>query len=222
MDIEGLGDRFIEELSDLGYVESVADLYKLKLDDLLEMKRRADERDGTTPETAKSGKVATKWAENLIAAIDRSRETTLERLLHALGIEQVGESTAKALAVWFGDLQLIRRIPWPLFKRVPDIGGEVARSLGHFLDQRGNQQVLDALLKHGVRVTDAHPPSAKLREGLDFAAVLGIWRFRSSRRCGRRSWPRHCLPPRQLLNRQRRSSWARCCPQKPARLWLPG
>jgi DNA ligase (NAD+) len=172
MDIEGLGERFIEELSDLGYVASVADLYQLKLDDLLEMKRRADERDGTTPETVKAGKVATRWAENLIAAIDHSRDTTLERLLFALGIEQVGESTAKALAQWFGDLALIRHLPWPLFKRVPDIGGEVARSLGHFFDQRGNQQVLDALLAGGVRISDTHAPSAKLREGLDLATLL--------------------------------------------------
>ncbi len=172
MDIEGLGDRFIEELSDLGYVESVADLYKLQLADLLEMKRRADERDGTTPETVKAGKVATKWAENLVAAIERSRETTLERLLYALGIEHVGESTAKAIAQWFGDLELIRRLPWPLFQRVPDIGGEVARSLGHFFDQRGNQKVIDALAKRGVRVTDTHAPSAKLREGLDLATLL--------------------------------------------------
>jgi DNA ligase (NAD+) len=172
MDIEGLGDRFIEELTDLGYVESVADLYKLKLADLLEMKQRADERDGTTPETVKAGKVATKWAENLVAAIDHSRETTLERLLYALGIEHVGESTAKALAQWFGDLQLIRRLPWPLFQRVPDIGGEVAHSLGHFFDQRGNQKVIDALMKGGVRVTDTHPPSAKLREQLDLATLL--------------------------------------------------
>jgi DNA ligase (NAD+) len=172
MDIEGLGDRFIEELCDLGYVESVADIYRLKLEDLLEMKRRADERDGTTPETVKAGKVATKWAENLLEAIDRSRETSLERLLYALGIEHVGESTAKALAAWCGDLALIRRMPWPLFKRVPDIGGEVARSLGHFFDQRGNQQVIDALLERGVRVTDTHPPSAKLRDGLGLASLL--------------------------------------------------
>jgi DNA ligase (NAD+) len=136
------------------------------------MKRRADERDGTTPETVKSGKVATKWAENLIEAIDRSRATTLERLLYALGIEQVGESTAKALAQWFGDLALIRRLPWPLFQRVPDVGGEVARSLGHFFDQRGNQKVLDGLLKGGVHVTDTHPPSAKLRQELDLATLL--------------------------------------------------
>ena len=172
MDIEGLGERFVEDLSDLGFVQHVADLYKLTLDDLLEMKRRVDERDGTTPETAKSGKVATKWAENLIEAIDRSRRTTLERFLFGLGIQHVGESTAKALAQWFGDLQVIRRLPWPLFKQVPDIGGEVARSLGHFLDQPGNQKAIDDLLARGVVIGDTHPPSGKLRAGLELATVL--------------------------------------------------
>ncbi|HEY5851733.1 MAG TPA: NAD-dependent DNA ligase LigA [Lysobacter sp.] len=172
MDIEGLGERFIESLSDLGYVQSVADLYKLTLDDLLEMKRRADERDDTTPETVKAGKVATRWAENLLEAIDRSRSTTLERFLYALGIQHVGESTAKALANWFGDLQLIRHLPWPLFKRVPDVGGEVARSIGHFLDQAGNQQVIDDLLERGVSIADQHRPTPKLRDGLNLATVL--------------------------------------------------
>jgi DNA ligase (NAD+) len=172
MDIEGLGERFIESLSDLGYVQSVADLYKLTLDDLLEMKRRADERDDTTPETVKSGKVATRWAENLLEAIDHSRNTTLERFLYALGIQHVGESTAKALATWFGDLELIRHLPWPLFKRVPDVGGEVARSIGHFLDQAGNQQVIDDLLARGVTITDTHPPTPKLRDGLNLATLL--------------------------------------------------
>lgn len=172
MDIEGLGERYVEVLSDLGYVTSVADLYRLTVDNLLEMKRRADERDGTTPETVKAGKVATKWADNLIEAIDHSRTTTLERFLFALGIQHVGESTAKALALWFGDLELIRRMPWPLFKRVPDIGGEVARSLGHFFDQPGNQQVIDDLLSRGVTLTDAHPPHPKLRDDLGLAALL--------------------------------------------------
>ena len=172
MDIEGLGDRYIEDLSDLGYLESVADLYRLSLEDLLEMKRRVDERDGTTPETVKAGKIATKWADNLIEAIDHSRATTLERFLFALGIQHVGESTAKALSVWFGDLDLIRHLPWPLFKRVPDIGGEVARALGHFFDQPGNQRVIDALLERGVRIVDAHPPSPKLRPELTLATLL--------------------------------------------------
>jgi len=150
----------------------VSDLYRLTLDDLLEMKRRADERDGTVPETVKAGKIATKWADNLIEAIDRSRDTTLARFLYALGIQHVGESTAKALAQWFGDLDLIRRLPWPLFKRVPDIGGEVARALGHFLDQPGNQQVIDRLLERGVRIGDAHAPNPKLGEALDLATLL--------------------------------------------------
>nr|WP_168191585.1 NAD-dependent DNA ligase LigA [Thermomonas aquatica] len=172
MDIDGLGERYIESLAEFGYLRDVSDLYGLGLDDLLEMKRRADERDGSTPETVKAGKVATKWADNLIAAIDASRDTTLARFLYALGIEHVGESTAKALAQWIGDLALIRRLPWPLFKRVPDIGGEVARSLGHFLDQPGNQQVIDRLLERGVRIGDTHAPNPKLGEALDFATLL--------------------------------------------------
>lgn len=133
-------------------------------------------------------KIATRWADKLIAAIDASRATTLDRLLFALGIEHVGESTAKALAQWFGELELIRHLPWPLFKRVPDIGGEVARSLGHFFEQQGNQQAIDDLLQVGqVRISDEHPPSAKLREGLDLAQLLveaeipGITRLRAER-----------------------------------------
>ena len=156
----------------MGYLESVADLYRLSLEDLLEMKRRVDERDGSTPETVKAGKVATKWADNLIEAIDHSRATTLERFLFALGIQHVGESTAKALSVWFGDLDLIRHLPWPIFKCVPDIGGEVARALGHFFDQPGNQSVIDALLERGVRIVDAHPPSPKLWPELTLATLL--------------------------------------------------
>ena len=133
-------------------------------------------------------KIATRWADNLIAAIDASRDTTLERLLFALGIEHVGESTAKALATWFGDLELIRHLPWPLFKRVPDVGGEVARSLGHFFEQTGNQEAIDDLIVIGqVRINDTHRPSAKLRDGLDFAQLLveaeipGITRLRAEK-----------------------------------------
>lgn len=172
MDIDGLGERYIEDLFDLGYLRTVADLYTLTLDDLLEMKRRADERDGSTPETVKDGKIATRWAENLIEAIDHSRRTTLERFLFALGIQHVGEATAKALAQWFGDLALIRHLPWPLFKRVPDVGGEVARSLGHFFDQPGNQGVIDALLAGGVNVIDTHPPTPRLHVDLTLETLL--------------------------------------------------
>ena len=172
MDIEGLGERYIEDLGDLGYLTSVADLYRLGVDDLVEMKRRADERDGTTPETVKAGKVATKWAENLVEAIDKSRRTTLERFLYALGIEHVGESTAKALATWFGSLSRIRQLPWPVLTLIPDIGGEVARAIGHFFEQEGNQRVIDDLLARGVVPGDEHAPSPKLRARLDAGKAL--------------------------------------------------
>ncbi|WP_115048959.1 NAD-dependent DNA ligase LigA [Xanthomonas arboricola] len=220
MDVDGLGEKFIEVLVDSGVVQGVADLYLLTVDQLLQLRlistaesphaflREAREhlasgaysqlettvvgigvdlagerevpqtwqadllRAGLPPFDWNRKKIATKWAENLIAAIEQSRDTTLERFLFALGIEHVGESTAKALSAWFGDLELIRHLPWPLFKRVPDIGGEVARSLGHFFDQPGNQQAIDDLLQRGVRIGDAHPPSPKLREALSFASVL--------------------------------------------------
>jgi len=172
MDIDGLGERYIEDLGEFGYLQTVADLYKLTLDHLLEMKRRADARDGTTPETVKAGKVATRWAENLLAAIAASRATTLERFLYALGITHVGEATAKSLAAWFGDLALIRHLPWPLLKLVPDIGGEVARAIDAFFEQAGNQKVIDDLLARGVSITDGRPPNARLRGALELGNVL--------------------------------------------------
>lgn len=220
MDVDGLGEKFIEVLVDSGLVQGVADLYLLTVDQLLQLRlisnaesphaflREAREHlasgayaqletrvvgigvdlagEREVPQTWQADllraglprfewnrrKIATKWAENLIEAIETSRDTTLERFLFALGIEHVGESTAKALSAWFGDLELIRHLPWPLFKRVPDIGGEVARSLGHFLDQPGNQQAIDDLLQRGVRIGDSHAPSPRLREALSFASLL--------------------------------------------------
>ncbi len=172
LDIDGLGERLIEGLSDFGFVASVADLFGLSLDDLLQMKRRSDERDGATPETVKGGKIATKWAENLVASIDHSRHTTLARFLYALGIPNVGENTSKLLAAWFGDIDLVRRMPWPILKAVPDIGSEVARAIDHFFAQPGNQRVVDQLLARGVVVADTHAPISKLRAALVPARVL--------------------------------------------------
>ena len=157
IDIDGLGERYIEDLTELGYVQSVADLYKLTLDDLLEMKRRADERDGTTPETVKSGKVATKWAENVIAAIDRSRGTTLERFLYALGISDVGETTAKALARWFGSLDSLMAADVDALQTVPDVGPIVAAHVARFFAQPHNRDVIAELRARGVAWTEHEP-----------------------------------------------------------------
>ncbi|MBS7457530.1 NAD-dependent DNA ligase LigA [Coralloluteibacterium stylophorae] len=172
MDIEGLGERLVEALCDFGYVETVADLYRLDVDAFVEMKRRADERDGTVPETTKAGKIATRWAENLVAALDASRRTTLPRFLFALGIAHLGETTAKTLAGWLGRLEFIRSTPAPVLRALPDIGGEVAESIASFFEQDGNQAVVDALLAAGIVFADEAAPSAALRERLDLAHLL--------------------------------------------------
>ncbi|WP_347260006.1 NAD-dependent DNA ligase LigA [Rudaea sp.] len=172
IDIDGLGERYIEDLTELGYVKSVADLYKLTLDDLLEMKRRADERDGTTPETVKAGKVATKWAENLIASIDHSRKTTLERFLYALGVMQIGEETAKTLARWFGRIEVIQELPARILCAVPDIAETTAASIEAFFSQPGNKKVIGELLARGVSVTNESPPLPELAKELSLAKIL--------------------------------------------------
>jgi DNA ligase (NAD+) len=187
MDIEGLGERYIEDLSELGYVESVADLYRLRLEDLLDMKRRADERDGTTPETVKSGKVATRWAGKLIEAIDRSRETTLPRFLFALGIGQVGESTALSLAKQFGTLDAVRHADVEALQETPDVGPTVAALVAGFFANERNSQVVDALVRAGVHWPDVVRPPASAQPLAGKTIVLtgtleGITRDEASER----------------------------------------
>jgi len=157
MDIDGLGDRIIEALVDFGYLKSVADLYSLTLDDLLEMKRRSDERDGNTPETVKQGKVATKWAENILAAIAKSKNTTLERLLFALGIRDVGESTAKTLAKFFGALNPVMHADLDTLMQVPDVGPIVAKRIVNFFHEHHNREVIAGLRAAGVDWPEGAP-----------------------------------------------------------------
>ena len=119
-----------------------------------------------------SQRVATRWAEKLIAAIERSKQTALAPFLFALGIAKVGQQTAKSLADWLGELACIRQLSWPVLCCLPAIGPEVARSIATFFAQAGNQQAVDALLAHGVHFTDSHPPSPALREHLTVERLL--------------------------------------------------
>jgi len=157
MDIDGLGERFIESLVAFDYVRTVADLYALTVDDFLEMKRRADERDDTVPATAKSGKVATRWAENLVAGIEASKASTLERVLYALGIRDVGESTAKTLAKHFGALDPLMAADEDTLQQVPDVGPIVARRIAHFFAEPHNREVIAALRAAGVHWKEGPP-----------------------------------------------------------------
>ena len=173
MDIEGLGERYVERLVEFDFVRGVADLYCLSLDDLLEMKQRADERDGVTPETVRQGQIATRWAENLMAGIAASKAPRLGRLLFALGIRHVGESTAKVLADWLGSLAVVRRAPAPLLAVLPDIGATVAAAIAGFFAEPHNAAAVDALLAAGVGPADEHPPAPGLAERLQWEALYG-------------------------------------------------
>jgi DNA ligase (NAD+) len=160
MDIEGLGERLIAALVEFDHVRTVADLYRLTVDDFVAMKQRADELAGSVPETVKAGKVATKWAENLVAAIDRSRDTTLERLLYALGIRDVGESTAKTLARHFGALDPLLAADQETLTAVPDVGPIVAARIAHFFAEKHNRDVIAALRANGVHWKESAPRRA--------------------------------------------------------------
>jgi DNA ligase (NAD+) len=129
----------------------------LTLDDFLAMKRRAEERDGVVPETVKAGKIATKWADNLVAAIEASKDTTLERFLFALGISDVGEATAKTLARHFGSLDALVHADEAELTEVNDVGPIVAGHIAAFFAEHRNREAIAALRKAGVHWQESEP-----------------------------------------------------------------
>ena len=137
MDIEGLGARLIEQLVDGEHVSSAADLYRLTLDELAGLERMAE-----------------KSAANLIQALEASKETTLPRFLYALGIRDVGEATAAALATHFGSLDHLMEATMDEVQEVPDVGPVVAEHVHNFFREKHNRDVIAALRKSGVRWPD--------------------------------------------------------------------
>ncbi len=160
LDIEGLGDRLVEGLVEQGLVRALPDLFALTVEDFVAMKQAIDARDGTTPETVKQGKVATKWAENLVEAIAAARATTLERLLFALGIRDVGESTAKGLARWFGSLDALMQADEAALLAMPDVGPVVAARIQHFFADPHHREVIAGLRAAGLTWAEAAPQRA--------------------------------------------------------------
>ena len=164
MDIDGLGQKQIEQLVAQDLVRHFADLYRLDIPTLQKMKETADKGssenengdaetvsdDLSESNTSNSKKQPTKWAENILAGIEASKTPELARFLFALGIRHVGERTAKTLAQAFGSLEHVRRVPEPILACLPDIGTVVARSIAHFFAQDAQQAMIDELLAAGV------------------------------------------------------------------------
>ena len=133
MDIEGLGDKRVDQLVDGGWVHSSADLYGLTMEQLSQLPLMGE-----------------KSAENLIAAIQRSRTTTLARFIFSLGIRNVGEATARDLARQFGDLAPLMSASTEDLLQVPDVGPVVAQSIHDFFAEGHNREVIERLQQQGV------------------------------------------------------------------------
>ena len=143
LDVEGLGDKLVEQLVDDGLVHTPADLFRLDLATLEGLER-----------------MGRKSAENLLAALDRARHTTLERFVYSLGIRHVGESTARDLARHFGALKPLMSADEEALLQVPDVGPVVAASIARFFAEPHNREVIKQLRAAGVTWTEGEPRRA--------------------------------------------------------------
>ncbi|HZP87706.1 MAG TPA: NAD-dependent DNA ligase LigA [Burkholderiales bacterium] len=144
MDVEGLGEKLVDQLVDARLVETPADLYRLDVPTLAALERMGE-----------------KSAANLVAAIDRSRHVSLARFIYALGIRNVGESTARDLAVHFGSLDALLQADVDALQEVPDVGPVVAQSIAAFFSEPHNRQVVAALRAAGVEPEIERPAGKK-------------------------------------------------------------
>ncbi|PKO91656.1 MAG: DNA ligase [Betaproteobacteria bacterium HGW-Betaproteobacteria-1] len=133
MDIEGLGEKLVDQLVDAELVHTLADIYKLDSQTLAGLER-----------------MAKKSAQNIIEALQKSKQTTLARFIYALGIRNVGEATAKDLAKYFGGLQGLLEADAEKLQQVPDVGPIVADSIVQFLGEAHNREVINALIAAGI------------------------------------------------------------------------
>ena len=143
MDIEGLGEKLVDQLVDAGLVRTPADLFTLGVGKLAALERMAE-----------------KSAGNVVAAIEKSRATTLARFVFALGIRHVGEATAKELARHFGSLDRLMAADQDTLTRVRDVGPVLAESIARFFAEPHNRQVIDALRAAGVHWSEGAPGGA--------------------------------------------------------------
>ncbi|WGL17413.1 NAD-dependent DNA ligase LigA [Microbulbifer bruguierae] len=133
MDIDGLGDKLVEQLVDEGLLKSVSGLYHLSLPPLIALERMGE-----------------KSAQNLLDALEHSKHTTLPKFLYALGIREVGEATARNLARHFGDLEHLMEADTEALQQVDDVGPVVAHYVAEFFEQPHNLEELAALQQAGV------------------------------------------------------------------------
>lgn len=153
MDIEGLGDKLVDQLVEAELVDHVDDIFNLSVEKLAELERMGE-----------------KSAQNLVDAIEKSKQTTLARFIFALGIREVGEATALSLAQWFGDLNKLKQADVESLQKVPDVGPIVASHIHAFFTQPHNLEIIDRLIEAGVNwpVVETLPMDERPLDGMTF------------------------------------------------------
>jgi len=135
LDVDGMGDKIIDQLVEKEYVKTPADLFRLTAGKLTGLDR-----------------MGPKSAQNVVNALDKAKETTLARFLYALGIREVGEATAANLAAHYGSVEALRAADIESLKTVQDVGEVVAKHVVNFLSEEHNQQVIDELLSPEINI----------------------------------------------------------------------
>ena len=163
MDIEGLGDKLVEQLDENGLIKTVADIYSLKAADIAALDRMGE-----------------KSAQNLVEALEKSKATTLPRFLFALGIREVGEATARSLANHFLTLEAIEQADEDALQETPDVGPIVASHIASFFRQEHNIEVLQGLIAAGIHWPSIEKPGQTARplDGKTFVLTGALSRSR--------------------------------------------
>ena len=157
LDVDGLGDKLVEQLVDAGLITSFDDLFHLQLSDVAALERMAE-----------------KSAKNLLNALEEAKTTTLGRFLYALGIREVGVTTAQNLADYFGFLERIQQADEATLLAVPDVGEIVAKHILSFFSEEHNQVIIEQLRKVGVNWPEAEPVSAAESAELPLAGKVYV------------------------------------------------
>lgn len=150
-DIEGLGDKLVEQLVDEGLVENIADLYRLEHEEIADLERMGN-----------------KSADNLLEALEESKELSFSRLIYALGIRHVGEHMANVLSEEFRDFQEIKAASREDLTRIAEIGPEVAESIENFFSTEKNLELLEDLKEVGVEYTRETGSEEEILDGKRF------------------------------------------------------
>lgn len=152
MNIDGLGDKIVEQLVDESLITTIADLYQLDVDSLINLERMAE-----------------KSAKNLVGSLDKSKETTLAKFVFSLGIHSIGETTGQTLANYFSNLENIMNATEAQLLEVPDVGPIVAENLITFFKQKHNKEIVEQLIAVGIKwpkikkkTSDEQPLSGKI------------------------------------------------------------